>query len=104
MVFIKDESCKKRMKIGDKVKANCFPYNTRRRLEVKGTIIQWDAWAKYFVFEAREGQKHVSPLHECHGLFDCNKGVLRIRSKLYQIKRNLIVFWRRRYERNEDWR
>ena len=74
MVFKKDSSCKKEMKVGDKVKALCFPGNVKRSYEVNGKITLWDNKLRTFIFEADEGQKFDAPLHTCRGLVSCEKG------------------------------
>lgn len=73
-MFRKDNSCKKEMKVGDRVRAICFPGDAKRSYEVSGKIVLWDNGLRAFIFEADEGQKFGSPLHTCHGWVSHKKG------------------------------
>ena len=73
-MFIKDKTCKKEMKVGDRVRAICFPWDTKCSYEVSGKIVLWDNGLRTFIFEADEGQKFGSPLHSCRDLVGRNKG------------------------------
>lgn len=73
-MFRKDNSCKKEMKVGDRVRAICFPGDAKHSYEVSGKIVLWDNGLRTFIFEADEGQKFGSPLHRCRDLMSRNKG------------------------------
>ena len=73
-MFRKHNSCKQEMKVGDRVKAICFPENAKHSYEVSGKIVLWDNGLRTFIFEADEGQKFGSPLHSCRDLVSRNKG------------------------------
>ena len=73
-MFRKDNSCKKEMKVGDRVRAICFPGDAKSSYEVSGKIILWDPELRTFIFEADKGQKFAIPLHTCRGLVGHKKG------------------------------
>lgn len=63
----------RKMKVGDKVIAICWPDYETRCFEVKGKIID-TADGRYFVFKADELPQKPSPLHNCTRRFTENIG------------------------------
>lgn len=64
----------RKMKVGDKVKAICWPYYKTRCFEVKGKIIDIDIVNTCFVFKADELPQERSPFHDCRRRFTENIG------------------------------
>ena len=57
----------RKMKVGDKVKAICWPDYETRCFEVKGKII--DIENECFIFKADELPQERSPFHDCRRRF-----------------------------------
>ena len=62
----------RKMKVGDKVIAICWPDYKTRCFEVKGEII--DMEYKGFIFKADEPPKKPAPFHDCRRRFTENIG------------------------------
>lgn len=62
----------RKMKVGDKVIAICWPDYKTRCFEVKGKII--DMENRHFIFKADELPQKRSPFHDCRRRFTENIG------------------------------